>query len=83
MLPMMSRRPPAIEYVPGKVSSTSDSSVSIGTTRVTRPRPFLPSSDLRSASSEVEVTLPGTYSIAGGLRDIIGMLPGISQVEEI
>ena len=27
--------------------------------------------------------LAGTYSIAGGLRDIIGMLPGISQVEEI
>ena len=33
--------------------------------------------------SEVEVTLPGTYSIAGGLRDIIGMLPGVSQVEEV
>ena len=33
--------------------------------------------------SEVEVTLPGTYSIAGGLRDIIGGLPGVSQVEEI
>ncbi|MBV8394034.1 MAG: DNA polymerase III subunit alpha, partial [Alphaproteobacteria bacterium] len=33
--------------------------------------------------SEAEVTLPGTYSIAGGLRDIIGMLPGVSQVEEI
>jgi len=27
--------------------------------------------------------LPGTYSIAGGLRDIIGMLPGVAQVEEI
>ncbi|SJZ47281.1 DNA polymerase-3 subunit alpha [Enhydrobacter aerosaccus] len=33
--------------------------------------------------SEAEVTLPGTYSIAGGLRDIIGMLPGVAQVEEI
>ena len=33
--------------------------------------------------SEVEVTLPGTYSIAGGLRDIIGGLPGDAQVEEI
>ena len=33
--------------------------------------------------AEVEVTLPGTYSIAGGLRDIIGSLPGIAQVEEI
>jgi len=33
--------------------------------------------------SEVEVILPGTYSIAGGLRDVIGMLPGVSQVEEI
>jgi len=33
--------------------------------------------------TEVEVTLPGTYSIAGGLRDIVGMLPGVSQVEEI
>ena len=33
--------------------------------------------------SEAEVTLPGTYSIAGGLRDAIGMLPGIAQVEEI
>ena len=33
--------------------------------------------------SEAEVTLPGAYSIAGGLRDVIGMLPGIAQVEEI
>ena len=33
--------------------------------------------------SEAEVTLPGTYSIAGGLRDAIGMLPGVAQVEEI
>ena len=33
--------------------------------------------------SEAEVTLPGTYSIAGGLRDTIGGLPGIAQVEEI
>ena len=33
--------------------------------------------------AEAEVTLPGAYSIAGGLRDIIGMLPGIAQVEEI
>ncbi|MDP1965145.1 MAG: DNA polymerase III subunit alpha, partial [Reyranella sp.] len=33
--------------------------------------------------AEAEVTLPGTYSIAGGLRDAIGMLPGIAQVEEI
>jgi DNA polymerase-3 subunit alpha len=33
--------------------------------------------------SEAEVTLPGTYSIAGGLRDAIGSLPGIAQVEEI
>ena len=32
---------------------------------------------------EAEVTLPGTYSIAGGLRDTIGSLPGIAQVEEI
>jgi len=33
--------------------------------------------------STAEVTLPGTYSIAGGLRDAIGSLPGVSQVEEI
>ncbi len=33
--------------------------------------------------AEAEVTLPGSYSIAGGLRDAIGMLPGVSQVEEI
>jgi DNA polymerase-3 subunit alpha len=33
--------------------------------------------------TEAEITLPGTYSIAGGLRDIIGSLPGIAQVEEI
>jgi DNA polymerase-3 subunit alpha len=33
--------------------------------------------------AEAEVTLPGSYSIAGGLRDTIGMLPGIAQVEEI
>ena len=33
--------------------------------------------------TEAEVTLPGAYSIAGGLRDAIGMLPGIAQVEEI
>ena len=33
--------------------------------------------------TEAEVTLPGTYSIAGGLRDIIGSLPGVAQVEEI
>ncbi len=33
--------------------------------------------------TEAEVTLPGTYSIAGGLRDAIGSLPGIAQVEEI
>ncbi len=34
-------------------------------------------------NSEAEVTLPGTYSIAGGLRDTIGSLPGVAQVEEI
>ena len=33
--------------------------------------------------SQAEVTLPGSYSIAGGLRDTIGSLPGIAQVEEI
>src|SRR5262249_61759577 len=33
--------------------------------------------------AEAEVILPGTYSIAGGLRDAIGGLPGITQVEEI
>jgi DNA polymerase-3 subunit alpha len=33
--------------------------------------------------TEAEVTLPGTYSIAGGLRDAISSLPGIAQVEEI
>jgi DNA polymerase III subunit alpha len=27
--------------------------------------------------------LPGSYSIAAGLRDTIGGLPGIAQVEEI
>ena len=36
-----------------------------------------------SDDSEAEVTLPGTYSIAGGLRDTIGSLPGVAQVEEI
>ena len=38
---------------------------------------------LEKEESEAEVTLPGTYSIAGGLRDTIGSLPGIAQVEEI
>jgi len=33
--------------------------------------------------SEAELSLPGTYSIAGGLRDTIGSLPGVAQVEEI
>ena len=33
--------------------------------------------------AEAEVTLPGSYSIAGGLRDTIGGLPGVAQVEEI
>jgi DNA polymerase-3 subunit alpha len=33
--------------------------------------------------SEAEITLPGTYSIAGGLRDTIGSLQGVEQVEEI
>ncbi len=33
--------------------------------------------------SEAEVTLAGTYSIAGGLRDVIGSLLGVTQVEEI
>ena len=33
--------------------------------------------------SEAELVLPGSYSIAGGLRDAIGSLPGVSQVEEI
>ena len=36
-----------------------------------------------SDDSEAEVALPGTYSIAGGLRDTIGSLPGVAQVEEI
>jgi hypothetical protein len=29
------------------------------------------------------VSLPGSYSIAGGLRDAISGLAGIAQVEEI
>ena len=33
--------------------------------------------------SEAEVTLPGSYAIASGLRDAIGGLPGVAQVEEI
>jgi DNA polymerase-3 subunit alpha len=33
--------------------------------------------------AEAEVTLPGSYSVAGGLRDAIGSLPGVMQVEEI
>jgi len=33
--------------------------------------------------AEVEVTLPGSYGIATGLRDAIGALPGVAQVEEI
>ena len=33
--------------------------------------------------AEAEVSLPGSYAIAGGLRDAIGGLPGIAQVEEI
>jgi DNA polymerase-3 subunit alpha len=33
--------------------------------------------------SQAEVILPGSYAIAGGLRDVIGSLPGIAQVEEI
>jgi len=36
-----------------------------------------------SAGSEAEVTLPGSYAIAGGLRDAIGGLPGIAQVDEV
>jgi DNA polymerase-3 subunit alpha len=38
---------------------------------------------METEESEVEVTLPGTYSIAGGLRDMIGGMPGVMQVEEI
>ena len=38
---------------------------------------------METEETEAEVTLPGTYSIAGGLRDIIGSLPGVAQVEEI
>jgi DNA polymerase-3 subunit alpha len=38
---------------------------------------------METEESEVELTLPGTYSIAGGLRDIIGSMPGVAQVEEI
>jgi DNA polymerase-3 subunit alpha len=38
---------------------------------------------METEETEVEVTLPGTYSIAGGLRDIIGSMPGVAQVEEI
>ncbi len=33
--------------------------------------------------AEAEVVLPGTYGIAAGLRDAIGGLPGVAQVEEI
>jgi DNA polymerase-3 subunit alpha len=33
--------------------------------------------------AEAEITLPGTYSIAGGLRDTIGSLQGVENVEEI
>ena len=33
--------------------------------------------------AEAEVTLPGSYAIAAGLRDAIGGLPGVMQVEEI
>jgi DNA polymerase-3 subunit alpha len=33
--------------------------------------------------SEAEITLPGTYSIAGGLRDTIGSLQGVETVEEV
>ena len=36
-----------------------------------------------TADTEAEVTLRETYSIAAGLRDAIGGLPGIAQVEEI
>jgi DNA polymerase-3 subunit alpha len=38
---------------------------------------------METEETEVEVTLPGTYTIAGGLRDIIGSMPGVAQVEEI
>ncbi len=47
-----------------------------GRSRVTLVVPMLD-------DSEAEVTLPGSYSIAAGLRDTIGGLPGIAQVEEI
>ncbi|MBM3645169.1 MAG: DNA polymerase III subunit alpha [Alphaproteobacteria bacterium] len=33
--------------------------------------------------TEAEVTLPGAYAIGGGLRESVGRLPGISQVEEV
>jgi DNA polymerase-3 subunit alpha len=33
--------------------------------------------------SEAEVTLPGSYAIASGLRDAITSMPGVEQVEEI
>jgi len=36
-----------------------------------------------TSDTEAEVTLRETYSIAAGLRDAIGGLPGIAQVEEI
>jgi DNA polymerase-3 subunit alpha len=36
-----------------------------------------------SEEAEAEVLLPGSYSIAGSLRDVIGSLPGVAQVEEI
>ena len=38
---------------------------------------------MEAEETEVEVTLPGTYTIAGGLRDIIGSMPGVATVEEI
>ena len=33
--------------------------------------------------AEAEVVLPGSYGIAAGLRDAIGSMPGVAQVEEI
>ena len=51
--------------------------------RQARPRPRHAGRADGTDEAEVEVTLPGTYSIAGGLRDIIGGLPGVAQVEEI
>ena len=71
------------EMTPGNVELTGAEGTEVAEAADRRSAPgkvlIVPMPD----DSEAEVTLPGSYSIAAGLRDTIGGLPGIAQVEEI